>query len=155
MASQLIQKSRQSYAHSLGPLPLLCPKEWHLLSFPAVIFVSLSDVITSLFLSSYYIICSILYGSNSGVLDLHQPRWSAKIIFFIFLQKNMFTQMNATKDLIQYLEDREDEVENEIQIKAWYKQALSFLNDYLTDVQDELDHEYADKYNTVESYYYF
>ena len=67
----------------------------------------------------------------------------------------MFTQMNATKDLIQYLEDREDEVENEIQIKAWYKQALSFLNDYLTDVQDELDHEYADKYNTVESYYYF
>ena len=67
----------------------------------------------------------------------------------------MFTQMNAIKDIIQYLEDREDEVENEIEKKTWYKQALSFLNDYLTDIQDELEHEYADKYNTVESYYYF
>jgi len=67
----------------------------------------------------------------------------------------MVNHMKATRDIIQYLEDREDEVENEIQTKAWYKQTLSFLQDYLTDVQDELDHEYADKYNTVESYYYF
>ena len=63
----------------------------------------------------------------------------------------MLNEMKAVKNLIQYLEDRKDElVDNE---KEWYNQSLHFLNDYLTDTQDELELEYAEKY--VPEYYNF
>jgi len=65
----------------------------------------------------------------------------------------MLNEMRTVKNLIQYLEDRKDELtDNE---KEWYTQALRFLDDYLVDVQDELEQEYTEKYTPAESYYSF
>lgn len=65
----------------------------------------------------------------------------------------MLNEMKTTKNLIQYLEDRKDELtDNE---KEGYTQALRFLDDYLTDTQDDLELEYAEKYTPAESYYSF
>ena len=63
----------------------------------------------------------------------------------------MLNEMKTVKNLIQYLEDRKDElVDNE---KEGYEVALRFLDDYLIDTQDELELEYSEKY--VPEYYNF
>lgn len=65
----------------------------------------------------------------------------------------MLNEMRTVKNLIEYLDDRKDELtDNE---KEWYNQALRFLDDYLSDAQDELEREYAEKYTPAESSYNF
>ena len=66
----------------------------------------------------------------------------------------MLNELKTVKNLIEYLEDRKDELtEHE---RNGYDQALRFLDEYLTDTQDELEFEYADnKYAPAESYYWF
>jgi len=63
----------------------------------------------------------------------------------------MLNEMKTVKNLIQYLEDRKDELVDKE--KEGYGVALRFLDDYLTDTQDELELEYAEKY--VPEYYNF
>lgn len=65
----------------------------------------------------------------------------------------MLNEMRTVKNLIQYLEDRKDELtDNE---KEGYEVALRFLDDQITQIQDDLEREYAEKYTPAESYYGF
>jgi hypothetical protein len=65
----------------------------------------------------------------------------------------MLNEMKVVKHLIEYLQDRADEIVDDE--KTWYQQALRFLDDYLIDIQDELEQEYTEKYTPAESYYSF
>lgn len=65
----------------------------------------------------------------------------------------MLNHMKVAKNLIEYLEDRKDEIE-EID-KAWYQQALKFLDDYQSEIQDELEWEYSERYAPTESKFAF
>lgn len=78
----------------------------------------------------------------------------AYFIFFIFLFfSNMLNHMKVAKNLIEYLEDCKDEIE-EVD-KAWYQQALKFLDDYQTEIQEELEWEYSERYTPTESKFVF
>lgn len=61
--------------------------------------------------------------------------------------------MKVTKNLIEYLEDRKDEIEDAD--KVWYQQALKFLDDYNTDIQEEMEREYNEKYIPADSKFAF
>lgn len=61
--------------------------------------------------------------------------------------------MKVAKYLIEYLEDRKDELADTE--RAWYEQALKFLDDYKSELQDELDREYSEKYTPAESKFVF
>lgn len=61
--------------------------------------------------------------------------------------------MKVTKNLIEYLEDRKDEIEDAD--KVWYQQALKFLDNYQSDIQDELEWEYSERYIPADSKFAF
>ena len=65
----------------------------------------------------------------------------------------MLNHMKVTKNLIEYLEDRKDEIEDTD--KAWYQQALKFLDDYNADIQEEMEREYNEKYIPADSKFVF
>lgn len=67
----------------------------------------------------------------------------------------MLNEIKSIKNLIEYLEDRKDEVDGDESMREWYQQALRFLDDYLVDIKDELEQEYTEKYTPAESYYNF
>lgn len=61
--------------------------------------------------------------------------------------------MKVAKYLIEYLEDRKDELADTEM--AWYEQAIKFLDDYKSEIQDELELEYSEKYTPAESKFVF
>ena len=63
--------------------------------------------------------------------------------------------IKVTKYLIQYLEDRRDELVDNESVRDWYQQAINFLDDYRLDVQDELEREYNERYVPAESKFAF
>ena len=72
------------------------------------------------------------------------------ILLFFF---KMMNHMKVAKYLIQYLEDRKDELEDAD--KAWYQQALKFLDDYKSEIQEELEREYNERYTPADSKFAF
>jgi len=67
----------------------------------------------------------------------------------------MPSQIRTVKNAIQYLKDREDEVSDDVSARDWYNLAMQFLQDYVTEVQDDLEEYHNEKYAPAESYYYF
>ena len=65
----------------------------------------------------------------------------------------MINHMKVAKYLIEYLEDRIDEIVDTE--RAWYQQAVKFLDDYKSEIQDELEREYREKYSPAESKFAF
>lgn len=65
----------------------------------------------------------------------------------------MLNEIKFLKTLIQHLQERESEITDEE--KDGYSKALFFLDDYLTEVQDDLEFEYSDNRYGAESYYNF
>lgn len=66
----------------------------------------------------------------------------------------MLNEIRSINNIIQYLQDREDEITDTE--KEGYAKALFFVNDLLLDTQEELEFEYGDsKYGCSESYYHF
>lgn len=61
--------------------------------------------------------------------------------------------MKVVKYLIQYLEDRIDEVADTE--REWYQQAIKFLDDYRSEIQEELEWEYSERYTPTESKFAF
>lgn len=61
--------------------------------------------------------------------------------------------IKVAKYLIEYLEDRKDELADTEQ--AWYQQAIKFLDDYRSEIQEELEWEYSERYTPTESKFAF
>lgn len=67
----------------------------------------------------------------------------------------MLNHVKVAKYLIEYLEDRKDELVDNESVRDWFQQAIKFLDDYKNEIQDELEWEHNEKYIPADSYYNF
>jgi len=65
----------------------------------------------------------------------------------------MLNEIKFLKTLIQHLQERESEITDEE--KDGYSKAQSFLDEYLMEVQDDLEFEYSDNRYGNDNYYNF
>lgn len=65
----------------------------------------------------------------------------------------MLVHKRVVDAIVQYLDERKEELIDNDSIRYGYQQALRFVEEYLLEIQDDLEREYQhDKYSTDSRY---
>jgi len=65
----------------------------------------------------------------------------------------MLVEKKVVDAIVQYLDERKEELIDNDSIRYGYQQALRFVEEYLMEVQDDLEREYQhDKYSAESRY---